>query len=464
MDIRDIEIKVPEGAAFIIDTLEAAGYEAYIVGGCVRDSIISAMTGKVRVPGDWDITTSARPGEVQRLFRRTIGTGLQHGTVTVMLRGEGYEVTTYRTDADYSDHRHPDNVTFSSSLEEDLKRRDFTINAMAYNKRTGLKDMFGGLSDLEAGMIRCVGDPLMRLKEDALRMLRAVRFSAQLGFDIDSRTREAISLMAGDISYVSAERIETELTKLLISDHPEKLIDAYRLGLTAAFLPEFGAMMETEQNTPYHIYNVGEHTISVIKGVRPEKHMRYAALLHDVGKPMCKTTEVKEVSANGRVYHTVDHFFGHADAGADMVPDIMNRLRMDNATKDKVKRLVRFHDHGIGGNITKRSMRRLLSKCGPENFSDLAELRYADIMGQSTYARQSSLENLERMKKLYDEIMADGEALSIKDLAIDGHDLMELGVPAGPEIGRVLKALLDRVLDDPQMNERDKLIKLSAEV
>ena len=457
-----VKIKIPQAAAGIIDTLYNAGFEAYVVGGCVRDSVMG------RVPHDWDITTSAKPHEVKKLFRRTIDTGIQHGTVTVMIKGEGYEVTTYRIDGDYSDHRRPDRVDFADDLSEDLRRRDFTVNAMAYNDRVGLVDLFGGLSDIENKVIRCVGDPDERFNEDALRILRAVRFSAQLGFDIEEKTREAVKAHVDELPFVSAERIEAEFTKLITSPHPEKLEDAFNLGITKVFIPEFDAMMETEQRTPYHKYDVGHHTIEVMKHVRPVKYMRYAALLHDAGKPVCKTTEEKaperQVTYNGVTYATVDHFKGHAEAGAKMAPDILKRLKMDNDTIDRVRRLVYFHDAGISREITKEFVRKLMSKLGAEHLDDLLEIKNADIEGQSDYSRDDSLKKVSLIKKYSEEILRDNEALTIKDLAINGNDLMKMGYPKGPIMGEILRFLLDKVLEEPELNQKETLIKIVKEV
>ena len=297
-----MKIDLPIDVNFIIRKLEEAGFEAYAVGGCVRDRILG------KEPNDWDITTSAKPEQVKSLFDHTIDTGIQHGTVTVMINHVGYEVTTYRIDGKYEDGRHPTEVTFTPDLLEDLKRRDFTINAMAYNDSTGLVDAFDGVFDLERGIIRCVGKPEKRFSEDALRMLRAIRFAAQLGFSIDENTMNGVKMLAGTLKRVSAERIQVELVKLLLSDNPDRLRDAYTSGLTAVFLPEFDAMMKTKQNTIHHKYSVGEHTIRVIEGVPADKVLRIAALLHDVAKPVTKWTDEEGV----------DHFTGHPQAGAEM--------------------------------------------------------------------------------------------------------------------------------------------------
>ena len=295
-----MKIELPGKVKYIIDTLICAGYEAYAVGGCIRDSILG------RVPGDWDITTSASPLQVKQLFPKTVDTGILHGTVTVLEGGEGFEVTTYRIDGEYEDQRHPCEVTFTSDLLEDLKRRDFTVNAMAYNEAQGLIDEFGGIEDLKNQVIRCVGEPAHRFTEDALRMMRAVRFAAQLGFTIEKHTKMAISQLAPDLGKISAERIQAELVKLLVSDHPEEMRTVYETGMSRVFLPEFDEMMHTPQNNRYHRYNVGEHTILAMQNIRPDKILRLTMLLHDVGKPACKTAD-----ENG-----IYHFFGHPTEGA----------------------------------------------------------------------------------------------------------------------------------------------------
>lgn len=323
-----MKIEIPQKAAQILQTLNEAGYEAYVVGGCVRDSILN------REPGDWDITTSALPEQVKALFRRTVDTGIQHGTVTVMIEKEGFEVTTYRVDGEYHDGRHPEKVTFTRSLEEDLKRRDFTINAMAYHPEHGLVDLFGGMEDIDKKIIRCVGNPVERFTEDALRMLRAVRFSAQLGFEVEENTKAALSRMSGNLEHVSAERIQTELVKLLVSTHPDYLRTAWETGLTREFLPEFDACMETEQNTPHHCYSVGEHILKSLTEIEADRLLRTTMLLHDIAKPVVKKTD-----ENGR-----DHFKTHGSAGEKLAGKILRRLKFDNATIRSTCRLIRYHD------------------------------------------------------------------------------------------------------------------------
>ena len=325
-------IKLPEKVKYIIETITEAGFEAYAVGGCVRDSVLG------REPDDWDITTSASPYQIKELFPRTVDTGIQHGTVTVMLDKDGYEVTTYRIDGVYEDGRHPREVTFTPDLKEDLKRRDFTMNAMAYNGKTGLIDIFDGRKDMENRIIRCVGDPEERFREDALRMMRAVRFSAQLGYEIEAATETAITHLAENLKKISAERIQVELLKLLCAPYPGRIRSAYELGITKIILPEFDSCMETAQNNPHHCYTVGEHSIRAMEAVEPDKCLRLAMLFHDIGKPVTKTTDQEGI----------DHFHGHPLVSEEMTRKILKRLKLDNQTIFTVTRLVRYHDHYIG--------------------------------------------------------------------------------------------------------------------
>ena len=442
-----MRIQMPEGAKFIIEQLMKRGFEAYIVGGCVRDSLLG------KEPHDWDITTSATPEEIKSLFRRTIDTGIEHGTVTVMLQEIGYEVTTYRVDGEYKDHRRPSGVTFTASLLEDLKRRDFTINAMAYNDVDGLVDEFDGEGDLARGVIRCVGVPQERFDEDALRILRAVRFAAQLDYEIDDATRQAIREKAEYLKDISAERIQVELTKLITSDHPEKLIDAYELGITRVVLPEFDTMMETPQNTKYHKYDVGRHTIAVMQNIEATPVLRWAALLHDVGKPSCKTTDERGV----------DHFYGHPAAGKVIAEDILKRMKLDNNTIHRVERLVEWHDYGMNGGVTKKALRKALNQMGPDLYEDFLKIKYADMMGQSDYELEKKKEDYQILVDYYHEILEEQECLTLKDLKMNGKRLMELGVKPGPEMGDILKKLLDRVLEEPELNTEEILTKLVVE-
>lgn len=327
-----MKIKMPPSVNMVIDSLHAKGFEAYAVGGCVRDTILA------REPDDWDITTSASPQQVKEIFDRTVDTGLEHGTVTVLAGSGAHEVTTYRIDGEYEDGRHPKEVVFTSSLAEDLRRRDFTINAMAYNNEEGLVDLFDGIRDLQRKVIRCVGNPTERFSEDALRILRALRFSAQLGFKLDPATLDAIIALAPTLEKISAERIRVELNKLLISKRPEYMEAVYEAGITKIVLPEFDELMKTPQNNPHHCYNVGEHTIAALQHVPADPILRWTMLLHDIAKPACRTTDEAGI----------DHFKGHAPAGEKMAKAILRRLKFDNETIRQVAALIRWQgDKGI---------------------------------------------------------------------------------------------------------------------
>ena len=439
-----MKIQMPEAANYIIQTLMAHGYEAYIVGGCVRDSVLG------RTPQDWDITTSATPEQTKALFRRTIDTGIEHGTVTIMMDHVGYEVTTYRVDGKYEDHRRPKEVTFTASLLEDLKRRDFTINAMAYNEQEGLVDIFGGAEDLRRGIIRCVGVPQERFDEDALRILRAVRFAAQLDFEIEAKTRQAIREKAEFLRDISAERIQVELAKLITSDHPERIIDAYELGITAIVLPEFDTMMETPQHTVYHKYDVGRHTVAVMQNIDATPVLRWAALLHDSAKPECRTTDEQGV----------DHFYGHPKAGKAIARRVLRRMKLDNDTIQRVERLVEWHDFGLDGTVTKKTLRRALNRMGPDLFDDYAKLRRADMLGQSDYMQEKKQQDYQHLLEMYREIREAQECLLIRDLKLDGKDLIAMGVQPGPDMGKILNDLLQQVLEEPQLNTKEKLKEL----
>ncbi len=462
-----MEIILPGDVSYIINKLEEAGHEAYAVGGCVRDTLLG------RKPLDWDITTSAEP-----LFVKSC-------TVTVMIGDTGYEVTTYRIDGKYEDGRHPENVEFTSNLRLDLGRRDFTVNAMAYNDSDGLVDEFNGLDDLKDGIIRCVGNPGSRFDEDALRMLRAVRFSGQLGFTIEDKTMQAAAERAVNLEKISAERIRTELSKLLVSKYPGKIREAYNTGMTKVFLPELDKMMETAQHNPHHIYTVGEHSVRSIEimgcllrgssmgdgsnfipddvfqqaeelktGI-DKKHqlmLCLVMLLHDVAKP-----EVMSVDENG-----TGHFYGHPQKGEKMAENILKRLAFDNNTVSIVKRLVKYHDYRIVP--AKRAVRRAASKIGRDIMDMLFLVQYADILAQNPVTFEEKLGNLKDVTRKYREIIEEETPLCIKDLDIDGNDLIKAGVKPGPEIGRVLGELLDIVLEEPGQNKKDILLSHAKEI
>ena len=441
-----MRIQLPEKVHKIIETLETAGYEAYAVGGCVRDSILG------RKPDDWDITTSAKPGEIKNLFPRTVDTGIKHGTVTVLLAGEGFEVTTYRIDGDYEDGRHPNEVTFTANLREDLRRRDFTINAMAYNDRSGLVDIYGGISDMENQVIRCVGNAEERFGEDALRMLRAVRFSAQLGYRNDEATGEAVKKLAPNLQKISAERIQTELVKLVTSPHPDYLRIAYRLGITAQVLPEFDLCMETPQRHKHHCYNVGEHILHSMLAVEADKVLRLGMLFHDIGKPQTLTVDPDGTTHNKK----------HPFEGEKITRKVLRRLKFDNDTIDQVTKLVLYHDYDIAP--TQAGVRRAMNRMGENIFAMIFTVRRADISAQSDYMREEKLAKVAYIEKLYQDILIRRDAVTLKDLAISGSDLIAGGMQPGRKIGETLAALLDKVLEDPGLNTREILLKLSKEL
>ncbi len=437
-----MDLTLPSKVKEIIGVLESAGFEAYAVGGCVRDCLLG------KEPKDWDLTTSASPHEVKELFSHTIDTGIQHGTVTVMLDKEGFEVTTYRIDGKYEDGRHPTEVVFTRSLEEDLKRRDFTINAMAYNESHGLVDLFCGQQDLEQKKIRCVGDAHQRFSEDALRMMRAVRFAAQIGCEIEEDTYQAMKDLAENMQKISAERIQSELVKILTSPRPEYLLKLYETGITQVILPEFDQMMATEQHHPHHKYSVGIHTIEAMKAIEKDKILRLTMLFHDVGKPRCHRRDERGI----------DHFYNHPVRGEEMTSQIMRRLKFDNDTRRKVCRLVRYHDERPP--LNEVNLRRLISNVGKEMYPLLLQVQVADMMGQSEFKREEKRAYYNQCNQLYQQILARGDCLTVQELAVDGKDLMQAGVPQGKEVGEKLAWMLEQVLERPELNQKPTLLEL----
>lgn len=444
---NEMMIQLPEKVTYIINIIMEAGYEAYAVGGCIRDSILG------RIPDDWDITTSASPYQIKELFKHTIDTGLKHGTVTVMVDREGFEVTTYRIDGTYEDGRHPKDVMFTASLVEDLKRRDFTINAMAYNNASGLVDIFGGMADLKDKIIRCVGSPEKRFTEDALRIMRAVRFSAQLGYEIEPKTKAALMEFAPRLICISSERIQAELVKLVTSPHPENFKIAYETGITKVILPEFDVCMETEQNNPHHCYNVGEHILKSMQKISPDKILRLAMLFHDIGKPETITVDDQGIC----------HFHGHQAVSEEITLKILKRLKFDNYTIGMVTKLVRYHDYEV--EAKEKNVRRAVMKIGEDIFPLLFQIKEADLEAQSTYLQEEKKEKLKAVQRVYEQVAAKGQCVSLKTLAVTGKDLIsEADMLSGPEIGKVLHRLLDIVIEDPEQNERENLLKLARQI
>ena len=435
-----LTIDMPEKVREILHTLRDAGYEAYIVGGCVRDALLG------REPNDWDITTSALPMQVKALFPHTVDTGLQHGTVTVIKGKEGFEVTTYRVDGVYEDGRHPKEVTFTPDLAQDLCRRDFTINAMAYSDSAGLVDLFGGREDMENRLIRAVGEPARRFEEDALRIMRAVRFAAQLGYSLEPRTMQSVKALAPTLSRISQERIRVELEKTILSDRPQMFRLMYETGITAQILPEFDRCMEMDQRNPHHCYNVGDHILASMENVRPDRVLRLTMLLHDIGKPDCLTTDERGV----------DHFYGHAERSMELAGAILRRLKYDNAAIRSVTTLVRDHYRAI--RLTPAGVRRAVVRTGEDLFPLLLEVKRADMEAKSEFSREQNRAQYERLTEIYDGIVQRGDCLRLQDLAVKGADLMEAGVKPGPEMGGILQQMLEEVLAEPDHNNREYLL------
>lgn len=439
-------VEIPKQVAFIIERLQSHGYEAYAVGGCVRDMLLG------REPNDWDITTSAKPEQVKAIFKRTVDTGIQHGTVTVLEDSIGFEVTTYRIDGEYEDGRHPKEVQFTQNLVEDLKRRDFTINAMAYSPQTGIVDVFQGQEDLAQGIVRCVGSARERFTEDALRIMRAVRFAAQLGFEIEEETLAAVKELAPSLKRISAERIQVELTKLLLSPHPEEFRTLFETGITAVILPEFDEAYDCDQTNQYHCYTVGEHTLRVMEYTPADLCLRLAGVLHDLGKPAAK-----KVDENGK-----PHFKGHDLIGEKMAGKILKRLKFDNHTLERVCRLVRFHDYRM--EETEKAVRHAINKVGEDLFLDLMMIEEADSAGKRMELFQGSKDHLDVLRKIFQDIQEKQQCVSLKTLAVSGKDLIAEGHKPGKELGLLLNALLEHVLDVPEDNEKETLLKLSREI
>ncbi|MBW6409401.1 CCA tRNA nucleotidyltransferase [Clostridium weizhouense] len=434
----NLKINIPKNVKIILDKLMNNGYEAYIVGGCVRDSVLG------KSPKDWDITTKAKPEEVINLFDNVILTGIKHGTVTVMIDKEGYEVTTYRIDGEYEDGRHPKKVEFVSDLREDLARRDFTINAMAYNPKNGLVDYFNGIDDLNKKIIKTVGEPKKRFCEDALRMLRAVRFSAQLKFSISNDVLLSIKELKSNINKVSKERIREEFNKILISN-AEKIEILKETGLLQFIIPEFVKTYGFEQNNPYHIYNLYEHSLIATKEIDNELHLKLTMLLHDLGKLYTKTTDKNNIS----------HFYKHAIESSNIAEKILKDLKYDNATIKQVVTLIKYHDCTLN---TKLSVKKMLNRIGKDLFEDLIKVKRADILAQNPIYKKDRLLNLVKAKNELEKILEKNECFNLKDLRVNGKDLIEIGFSKGKEIGEVLSYLLNIVIENPELNNKQKLL------
>ena len=440
-------IKMPENAKGIIDKLRTCGYDAYAVGGCIRDSIMG------KIPYDWDICTSALPEEVLEVLgeRNIIENGLKHGTVTVHIDGENYEITTFRTDGQYLDNRHPENVTFVRELKEDLSRRDFTMNSLAYNYSEGLIDIFGGRDDINNSIIRCVGDPDKRFGEDALRILRALRFSSQLGFSIEEKTSASIHKNAELLKNISAERIMSEFTKILMGKNVEDVLMNYK-DVIAVFIPEIKPMFGFEQHNPHHVYDVWQHTVKSEKKKKNERILRLTAFFHDIGKPKTFT-----VDSGGK-----GHFHGHPEVSDRMADDILKRLKTDNNTIATVRLLIKLHD--LRPKADEKNVRRLMYETGKENYPLLMDIKRADALAQNPEMHGYKLEYIAQLENIYKQELEKKSAFNLKTLAVNGRDIINTGVRDGRTIGMILEYLLDRVIDGDIENDKQLLLDKAAEI
>lgn len=441
IDIKDgnvmngnFNIKLPHEVAQIINILNDNNHKAYIVGGCVRDSVLD------KEPKDWDISTSATTDEIKAIFSKTIDTGIKHGTVSVVLGDKVLEVTTFRTFSPDED----------KCLFTDLSYRDLTINSMAYHPKEGLLDPHLGLEDIKSKVIRAVGNPSDRFKEDPLRMLRAVRFSSILGFDIDKSTQDAIEKNSHLIEAISQERIRDELTKILISNQPFKFVLLRELKLLKYIMPEFDICFDITQNHPYHVFNVAIHSLTTVSAIENDVCLRWTMLLHDTGKALTKSTDNEGI----------DHFYGHPEKSINIAKNVLGRLKFDNKTISKVCHLIKYHDKRIQTDI--KSVRKAISIIGREYFDDLLKVQEADKKGQNPDFLKDSLAILSKVKKIYTEITNENHCLSISDLQINGKDLIALGFQQGKEIGYILEKLLDTILEQPELNTYNDLKRIAV--
>lgn len=440
-----MQIEIPEYAAKAIEILEENGFEAYCVGGCVRDSLLG------KTPYDWDICTNALPAQMRIVFSdfRIIETGIKHGTVTVIIDRNPVEITTYRTESGYLDHRRPSHVSFITSLEGDLSRRDFTVNALCYNPKSGLVDMFGGVDDLNKRVIRCVGDPEMRFEEDALRILRALRFASVLDFEIDKSTSLAVNEKRQLLEFISSERIFAELKKLVCGKNAENILSEYK-EVIAVFIPEIAPCFGFAQNNPHHAYDVWGHICKSVGSCRPDPVIRLAMLMHDIAKP-----ELATVDENG-----INHFKKHQFKSAEKAVEILKRLHCDNASVNYIHDLIWEHDNRIPEQ--EKAVKRFIAKYRFEFFMDYLEVRRADTYAQSEYRRYEKLKELDSLAILAIEIDESNACLKIADLAVDGNDIKALGLE-GRQIGGSLAAALDAVISGEISNDRQEILSFVSE-
>lgn len=438
---------MPKNVDTAINLLQSAGFEAYAVGGCVRDSLLG------KTPNDWDITTSAKPEDMKSVFAdfHCIDTGIKHGTVTVVIDGEPLEITTFRLDGEYEDNRHPKSVTFTSDLGADLGRRDFTVNAMAYSKKTGTVDLFGGQNDLKNGIIRCVGDPDRRFNEDALRILRALRFASALDFEIEEKTAQSLLKNCALLGNISEERIAKELLKLVCGKGAKRILTDFAPVLFE-ILPELQPMYKNSHDNPHHCYDIYEHTLIAVESIDPEPTLRFAMLLHDCGKPA-----VKKFDENG-----VAHFYGHQRISAEISAQILARLKVSNKFRDEILFLVSNHDRWELYENTEK-MPRYLSKFGLDGVLKLLKVMRADVLAQSPEYR-SRLDQIADAEEIAKNLAAQKPCLSLSELQINGRTLMDIGIPQGRKLGAVLAQLLDEVIDGVTKNTQEALTTRAREI
>lgn len=433
--------KIDSGAENIISVLHSNGYEGYVVGGCVRDMLLG------KEPKDWDIATNAKLEQVKQLFNKTIDTGLKHGTVTVVLDENNYEVTTYRLDGKYTDNRRPDEVTFTTCLKDDLSRRDFTINAMAYNNRNGLIDLFGGKDDLSNKTIRTVGNPDERFQEDSLRMMRAIRFACQLDFYPTYHVSNSIIKNKKLINNISQERIRDELCKILLSDEQVRGIETLESsGLLEEILPEIQRLVDFDQKNPHHHKNVFDHTLLVLDSIPNNLILRLSALLHDIGKPASYSEDEKGFG----------HFYEHHIIGEKIAEGILKRIKFNNDTISKVCILIREHMSRYDF-LRKASIKKFINRVGIENLDNLFELQIADIKGSKP---PHNFDSVLKLKENVHTILNEKQPLIVKDLAVNGYDLMSIGIESGIKMGKILNYLLERVLENSDLNTKEKLLAI----
>ena len=441
-----MKFKLPDDVTYIIEKLHKAGFDAFVTGGAVRDMMMH------KEPHDYDIATSALPEDTRRLFSRTIDTGIKHGTVTVIINGVGYEITTFRTDGIYLDGRHPEHVRFVNSVYTDCARRDFTINSMMYGSDGEIIDFFGGRADIKEKLIRCVGESEKRFKEDALRMLRAVRFSAALSFDISPETEKAIKKCSMLIKRVSTERIFEELNKILLSDNPDYIRTLHNLGLLQYIIPQLDVCFYEEQRNKYHIYNVGEHIMQTVKNTPCNLILRWAALLHDVGKPCCSS-----VDSLGII-----HFYGHHRESCRIATDVLYRLHMDKDSIRSISILIENHDVRVEPSLP--AVKRMMARTGEKLFEQLMLLQKADNMAKNPEYYPEKEQRINAALDIYKRIVAEGQPYLIAHLAVNGRDLQKIGYKTGRIIGDTLKRLTDEVIIDPQLNNREYLLERAKQL